>query len=175
MEAIQVNVPRLHPLDDYLRTDRLPPHTLCPPGCGIGIALNAFLRAVSELVGGEGKLDRKNVLFVGGIGCTARTSMYTMFDSAHVTHGRAIPFATGAKLANPPNIIPVVFSGDGDLAGIGGNHLIHAARRNMDLLVVVINNMTYGLTGGQLSPPTTPPTGHYTTTTPYGNPERPFN
>ncbi len=109
------------------------------------------------MVGGEGKLDRKNVLFVGGIGCTARTSMYTMFDSAHVTHGRAIPFATGAKLANPPNIIPVVFSGDGDLAGIGGNHLIHAARRNMDLLVVVINNMTYGLTGGPVIPPHNPP------------------
>ncbi|MFP3211209.1 MAG: thiamine pyrophosphate-dependent enzyme [Thermocladium sp.] len=169
MEAIQVSVPRLHPLDDYLRTDRLP-HTLCP-GCGIGIALNAFLRAVNEL-SSEGKLDRRNILFIGGIGCTARMSMYTMFDSAHVTHGRAIPFATGARLANP-NIIPVVFSGDGDLAGIGGNHLIHAARRNMDLLVVVINNMTYGLTGGQLSPTT--PTGHYTTTTPYGNPERPFN
>ena len=158
-----------HPIDDYLRLDRVP-YTWCP-GCGIGIALQHTIRAIKELVE-EGKLDRSKILFVTGIGCTGRAAGLVKFDSAHVLHGRPIPFAIGAKLANP-DLEPIVFSGDGDIAGIGGNHLLHAARRNMDLLVIMINNLTYALTGGQLAPTT--PYGIYSTTTPYGNPEFPID
>ncbi len=159
----------IHPLDRFLRPERLP-HMWCP-GCGIGIALSAFLRAVNELEE-EGKIDSRRIVFVTGIGCTARASGYVKFDAAHTPHGRAIPYAMGVKLANP-DLIPVVFSGDGDIVGIGGNHFIHAARRNMDMLVIMVNNMIYALTGGQVAPTT--PEKIYTTTTPWGNPERPFN
>ena len=154
-----------HPLDRYIREERFP-HIWCP-GCGLGIAMSSFLYAVDEL-----DLDPKEIAVVSGIGCSGRVAGYVRFDSYHTTHGRAIPFATGLKLAKP-NMKVVVFSGDGDLASIGGNHLIHAARRNVDLTIICINNFNYGMTGGQFGPTT--PLGAKTTTTPYGNFEHPFN
>jgi len=159
----------IHPLDRYLRTDRLP-HIWCP-GCGIGIALAGILRAIDRHIN-EGSFRFEDVAVITGIGCTARASCYLYFDAAHVIHGRAIPFATGLKLVRH-NMKVIVLGGDGDIAAIGGNHLLHAARRNMDLTVIMVNNMVYGMTGGQVAP-TTPP-GVYTTTTPYGNPEYPVN
>ncbi|MEM0361357.1 MAG: thiamine pyrophosphate-dependent enzyme [Sulfolobales archaeon] len=158
-----------HPLDRYLRTDRLP-HIWCP-GCGIGIAVSALLRAIDKHIR-EGHFTQDDVATVSGIGCTARATLYLNFDSAHVIHGRAIPFATGLKLVKP-NLKVVVIGGDGDIVAIGGNHILHAARRNMDLTVVMVNNMIYGMTGGQVAP-TTPP-GVYTTTTPLGNYDYPIN
>ncbi len=162
-------IARGHPLDKLLRTERLP-HIWCP-GCGLGTLLGSFLRAVDYLVS-KGVIDEKQLVVVTGIGCTGRLSAYVKLDGAHTPHGRAIPYAIGVKLGNP-RLVPVVISGDGDIASIGGNHLIHAARRNMDLLVIMANNLNYALTGGQMGP-TTPP-GAYTTTTPRGNPERPFD
>ena len=117
-------------------------------------------------------ISYEKLVLATGIGCWARAAFYVRFDSAHTIHGRAIPFASGVKLANP-SLTVMVFGGDGDIAGIGGNHLIHAARRNMDLLVFMISNFVYAMTGGQVAPTT--PTGLYTTTTPRGNPERPLN
>ncbi len=160
---------RLHPLDDYLRVDRLP-HIWCP-GCGIGITLGAILRAVDRRIS-EGAFRREDVAFITGIGCTARASLYVRFDAAHTIHGRAIPFAIGLKLVKPEMKV-IVMGGDGDLAAIGTNHLIHAARRNADILVIMVNNLVYGMTGGQVAPTT--PKGVPTTTTPKGNPERPIN
>ena len=154
-----------HPLDAYLRMERLP-HIWCP-GCGLGLILNCFIRSLLK-----SKLDLDRVAVVSGIGCTGRAAGYIRLDSFHTTHGRAIPFATGLKLANP-KLKVVVFSGDGDLVAIGGNHLIHAARRNVDMAVVCVNNFIYGMTGGQLGP-TTPPAAR-TTTTRAGNIEEPFN
>lgn len=154
-----------HPLDVYLRAERLP-HIWCP-GCGLGVILNCFLRG---LVKSELNLDK--VAIVSGIGCTGRIAGYIKLDSFHTTHGRAVPFATGLKLANP-KLKVVVISGDGDLVAIGGNHFIHAARRNIDITVVCANNFNYGMTGGQLGP-TTPLTAR-TTTSQTGNIERPFN
>jgi len=154
-----------HPLDAYLRAERLP-HIWCP-GCGLGLILNCFLR---DLLKSE--LDLDKVIVVSGIGCTGRAAGYVKLDSFHTTHGRAIPFATGLKLANP-ELKVVVISGDGDLAAIGGNHLIHAARRNIDMTVLLVNNFNYGMTGGQMGP-TTPLTAR-TTTSPQGNIEEPFN
>jgi 2-oxoglutarate ferredoxin oxidoreductase subunit beta len=145
--------------------DRMP-HIWCP-GCGIGTTVNCFARALVE-----SKVDLDKLCIVSGIGCTGRVAGYMNVDSFHTTHGRAIPFATGVKLANP-SLHVTVFAGDGDLFAIGGNHFIHAARRNMDLLVVCINNFNYGMTGGQ-SGPTTPHDAR-TTTTPQGNFEVPFN
>ncbi len=158
-----------HPLDPYLRVDRIP--TMWCPGCGLGVVLGTLLRAVDRRIR-EGQLKRENVAFVGGIGCTARMSLYPLFDSAHVAHGRAIPFALGVKIVKP-EMKMIVVGGDGDIAAIGGNHVLHALRRNADLLVVMVNNMVYGMTGGQLAPTT--PRGLYTTTTPYGNPEKEIN
>ncbi len=158
-----------HPLDQYLRTARLP-HIWCP-GCGIGIALGGVIRAIDKRIK-EGVLKKENVVFVTGIGCSARTSFYVNFDAAHTLHGRAIAFATGAKLAKP-ELEVIVIGGDGDIAGIGGNHLLHAAKRNMDLIVLMITNFVYAMTGGQVAPTT--PLGLYTTTTPHGNPEPPLN
>ncbi len=158
-----------HPLDRYLRTDRIP--TMWCPGCGLGILLGCVLRAVDRRIR-EGSLRRENVGFVGGIGCSARMTLYPYFDSAHVIHGRAIPFALGVKVVKP-EMKMVVVGGDGDIAAIGGNHILHAIRRNADLLVIMANNMIYGMTGGQQAPTT--PRGLYTTTTPYGNPEREIN
>ncbi len=154
-----------HPLDKYLRKERLP-HIWCS-GCGCGDILTAYAEAIKEL-----EMDPDKVGVVSGIGCIGRAAGYLNFDSFHTTHGRAIPFATGLKIANPELDVAVI-SGDGDLAAIGGNHLIHAARRNMDILVLCSNNYTYGMTGGQFSPTT--PMESFTTTTPYGNFERPFN
>ncbi len=154
-----------HPMDAVLRQDRLP-HIWCP-GCGLGTALTCF---VSALV--KSGLDLDKVVVVSGIGCTGRVAGYVRLDSFHTTHGRAIPFATGLKLGNP-ELKVVVFSGDGDLAGIGGNHLIHAARRNVDMTVICVNNFNYGMTGGQLAPTT--PLHARTSTSPRGNQEHPFN
>ncbi len=154
-----------HPLEKWLRTDRLP-HIWCS-GCGLGTALSAFLFALEEL-----KWDPDSVAVVSGIGCAGRVAGYLKLDTYHTTHGRAIPFATGLKLAKP-ELHVVVFSGDGDLFAIGGNHFIHAARRNMDIAVICVNNFNYGMTGGQLGPTT--PVGSRTTTSPFGNFEHPFN
>jgi 2-oxoglutarate ferredoxin oxidoreductase subunit beta len=154
-----------HPMDRLLRQDRLP-HIWCP-GCGLGTALNCFLGALIK-----SHLDPDKVAVVSGIGCSGRVAGYVAMDSFHTTHGRAIPFATGLKLANPALKV-VVFSGDGDLIAIGGNHFIHAARRNMDLTVICVNNFIYGMTGGQLGPTT--PTEARTSTSPTGNRDHPFN
>lgn len=154
-----------NPVLPFLRQDRIP-HIWCP-GCGIGTSLNCFCRALTE-----SELDLDKVAIVSGIGCTGRTAGYLNLDSFHTTHGRAIPFATGLKLGNP-ELNVVVYSGDGDLFAIGGNHFFHAARRNMDLLVVCVNNFTYGMTGGQVAPTT--PLGPTQTTMPFGNFEQPFN
>ena len=154
-----------HPLDEIIRSDRMP-HIWCP-GCGIGIAMRCYAQAILD----SGIPTDKQVV-VSGIGCTGRAAGYMNIDSYHSTHGRAIPFAVGIKLANP-DLSVTVFSGDGDLAAIGGNHLIHAARRNVDIKVICINNFNYGMTGGQSGPTT--PKGARATTAPYGNPELPFN
>jgi 2-oxoglutarate ferredoxin oxidoreductase subunit beta len=136
-------------------------------GCGIGNVLNYTLRAIDGI-----GLDIDRVVFCSGIGCSSRLPGYIEADGLHTTHGRSIAFATGVKLANP-DLTVVVFTGDGDLAGIGGNHFIHAARRNVDLTVICVNNYNYGMTGGQVSPTT--PAGAQSTTTPYGNAEEPFD
>lgn len=117
-------------------------------------------------------MDKDNVVVVSGIGCSSRAPGYLDFNTLHTTHGRAIPFATGVKLGNP-ELTVVVFTGDGDAAAIGGNHLIHAARRNLDMTVIILNNSIYGMTSGQYSPQT--PKGAFGTTAPYGNVERPFD
>lgn len=160
-----VDFPIHNPVEDILRMDRVP--TIWCPGCGIGTSVNSFAYALLST-----GIDLKKVAMVSGIGCSGRVSGYTKMDSFHVTHGRAIPFATGLKLANP-ELTVVVYSGDGDLTSIGGNHLIHAARRNMDLLVVCVNNMIYAMTGGQAAA-TTPGTS-ISTTTPYGSFEPELN
>lgn len=154
-----------HPMDSHLRMDRMP-HIWCS-GCGLGGMMAAFIQALQNT-----KRDLRYEVVVSGIGCSGRAAGYVGFDSFHTTHGRALPFATGIKLANPELNVTVI-SGDGDLFAIGGNHLIHAARRNMDLLVLCYNNYIYGMTGGQVAP-TTPLKG-ISTTTPYGNIEHPFN
>lgn len=149
----------------YLRQDRMP-HIWCP-GCGLGTTLNSFAQALTEA-----RPDLKKLAVVSGIGCTGRVAGYVNLDSFHTTHGRAIPFATGLKLANP-DLTVVVYSGDGDLFAIGGNHFAHAARRNMDLKIFCVNNFTYSMTGGQVAPTT--PIGAVQTTMPFGNFENPFN
>jgi len=154
-----------NPVLPYLRQDRLP-HIWCP-SCGIGTTVNCFARALTE-----SGMNLDEIAIVSGIGCTGRVAGYLNLDSFHTTHGRAIPFATGLKLANP-KLKVVVYSGDGDLAAIGGNHFVHAARRNMDLMVICVNNFTYGMTGGQVAPTT--PLGAKQTTMPFGNYEAPFN
>lgn len=154
-----------HPNDDILRAERIP-HIWCS-GCGLGTVIKAFGEAVDA---SPQSLDEHAV--VSGIGCTGRSAGYINTDSYHTTHGRAIPFATGIKVAKPELTVSVL-SGDGDLFNIGGNHFIHAARRNLDLTVVAVNNFNYGMTGGQFG--ATTPTGATTATTPYGNVERPFN
>ncbi len=160
-----MSVLRENPVNEYLRMERMP--SIWCPGCGIGTTVNCFTRALTE-----SKLDLDKVAIVSGIGCTGRVAGYLKLDSFHTTHGRAIPFATGLKLANP-DLKVVVYSGDGDLSAIGGHHLVHAARRNADLLCVCVNNFTYGMTGGQVTP-TTPVTA-VASTTPYGAYEETFN
>ena len=154
-----------HPMDPWLRQERLP-HIWCP-GCGIGIAFSCTISVMKE----SGK-PKDSFAIVSGIGCSSRAAGYLNIDSFHTTHGRSIPFATGLKLANP-DLKVLVFAGDGDLFAIGGNHFIHAARRNIDLTVICINNYIYGMTGGQFSPAT--PTGATSSTSPYGNQDTPFN
>jgi 2-oxoglutarate/2-oxoacid ferredoxin oxidoreductase subunit beta len=149
----------------YLRMERMP-HVWCPE-CGIGTVVKCFATALERR-----KLDLDKVSIVSGIGCSGRAAGYMNLDGFHTTHGRAIPFATGLKLARP-ELMVTVFSGDGDLSGIGGNHFIHAARRNLDLLVILINNFTYGMTGGQNAPTT--PISAKSSTMPFGNFETPFN
>lgn len=152
-------------MDSLLRTERIP-HIWCP-GCGIGTIFGAVLAAIKNT-----GWDPNTIAMVSGIGCTGRMAGYIRLDSFHTTHGRAIPFATGLKLARPETKI-IVVSGDGDLFAIGGNHFIHAARRNMDMTVICVNNLNYGMTGGQMSPST--PMGAKTTTSVNGSPEEPFN
>jgi len=155
----------VNPVEPFLRSDRMP-HIWCP-GCGIGTTVNCFARALIE-----SKIDLQSLALVSGIGCTGRVAGYVKLDSFHTTHGRAIPFATGLKLANP-KLNVVVYSGDGDLSAIGGNHLIHAARRNIDLKVICVNNLIYAMTGGQTAPTT--PDHSITSTNPYGVFEPAFN
>jgi 2-oxoglutarate ferredoxin oxidoreductase subunit beta len=150
---------------DWYRADRLP--TIFCVGCGNGTVINCALTAVAEV-----GWNREEVVFVSGIGCSSRAPGYIDADSLHTTHGRALAFATGVKLANP-DLQLVVFTGDGDLAAIGGNHFIHACRRNVDMTVICMNNQIYGMTGGQGSPTT--PRGALTTTTPYGAVEGTFD
>ncbi|HOV65657.1 MAG TPA: 2-oxoacid:ferredoxin oxidoreductase subunit beta [Bacillota bacterium] len=153
------------PLEKYLRVNKMP-HIWCP-GCGHGIVTQAIIRAVDEL-----GIDTEKTVVVSGIGCSSRAPGYMNFDTLHTTHGRAIAFATGIKMARP-ELRVIVITGDGDAAAIGGNHLIHAARRNVDLTVICFNNNIYGMTSGQYSPLT--PQGSYATTAPYGMLERPFD
>lgn len=152
-----------------LRVDRFP-HIWCS-GCGHGIVLSALVRALAIRIEAK-ELDPKDVVVVSGIGCAARAAGYLNFDGVHTTHGRAIAFATGIKLARP-ELKVIVITGDGDLAAIGGNHFIHAARRNIGLAVVCFNNSIYGMTSGQYSPMT--PRKAKATTAPYGHIEKPFD
>jgi 2-oxoglutarate/2-oxoacid ferredoxin oxidoreductase subunit beta len=150
---------------DYLRHNKKFPNVWCA-GCGIGIVLHAIIRAVDRM-----GVSKDDVAMVTGIGCTGRMSAYVDFHTLHTTHGRALAFATGLKMAKPDMHVVVVM-GDGDALAIGGNHFIHAARRNIDLTAIVVNNHTYGMTGGQASPTT--PHDMLATTTPYGNIEPSF-
>lgn len=155
----------LKDIESLMRENRLP-HIWCP-GCGNGIVMKAMLEAIQE----KG-IDPLKTVVVSGIGCSSRATGYLNFDTVHTTHGRAIAFATGIKLAKPELNVFVV-TGDGDGTAIGGNHLIHAARRNIDLNIILFNNNIYGMTGGQYSPLT--PKGKFATTAPYGNLERSFD
>ncbi|MFH0809010.1 MAG: 2-oxoacid:acceptor oxidoreductase family protein [Pseudomonadota bacterium] len=154
-----------HPKDDLLRGERIP-HIFCS-GCGIGTVVSSLVEVLHEQ-----EEPHKNIAMVSGIGCSSRVPGYLRLDGFHTTHGRSIPYATGLKLTNP-DLKVCVFAGDGDLASIGGNHLIQAARRNMDLKVICVNNFNYGMTGGQGGPTT--PTSAWSSTTVYGNIETPFN
>lgn len=152
-------------LRDWWREDRLP-HIFCA-GCGNGTIINCTLEAVDEMGWGQNE-----TIFISGIGCSSRAPGYIKTDSLHTTHGRPIPFATGVKLTNR-DLNVVVFTGDGDMAAIGGNHFIHGCRRNIDITVICMNNYIYGMTGGQGSPTT--PMGALTTTTPFGAAEPVFD
>jgi 2-oxoglutarate/2-oxoacid ferredoxin oxidoreductase subunit beta len=164
-----------HPMLKYLKAEglmgpRLP--TILCPGCGGGQVLNYTLQAVDRLIAKD-NIRKEEFLFISGVGCSSRiTSHYLNFDSAWTIHGRALAVATGALLANPAFRV-IVFTGDGDLAAIGGNHFIHACRRNINVTILCMNNGLYGMTGGQLAPTTEK--GAVTTTTPYGNPEKSFD
>lgn len=149
----------------YLREGMLP--TIFCNGCGHGSAIDYTLWAIEEL-----GLDLDNIALASGIGCSSRIPGYINADGLHTTHGRALAFATGIKAANP-DLNVIVFTGDGDCTGIGGNHFIHAARRNIDITVILLNNFIYGMTGGQQAP--TAPKGSIATTSPYGNIEQAFN
>jgi len=157
----------IHPVLKHFREDSPGiPHLWCP-GCGVGQVWHYTTKAIEEL-----GLDEDQVLWVGGSGCTGRMCTYWHKDFFHTLHGRALSFATGVKLARPEMTV-LVHSGDGECVAIGGNHLIHAARRNVDITLIAINNFNYGMTGGQFSPTT--PCSVYTSTTPYGNQEAPFD
>ncbi len=155
-----------HLIYQYLRHDKKFPHVWCP-GCGNGIVLGALIRTIHKL--GYAKDD---IVLVSGIGCAGRVTAYVDFTTLHTTHGRALTFATGVKLAKP-ELKVIVIMGDGDATAIGGNHLIHAARRNVDLTAIIVNNSIYGMTGGQFSPTT--PYSLKATTAPFGHVEHAFN
>ena len=160
---IQTEVP--FDINEYIRLEQMP-HFLCP-GCGHGIALRALLWAVHEL-----KIDKDKLAVVSGIGCSGRLSAYVDANSFHTTHGRPLAYATGLALARP-DLHVIVITGDGDSLAIGGNHLIHACRRNLNITCLMLNNEIYGMTGGQVSPTTS--SNRYTTTTPAGNTEPVFD
>jgi len=149
----------------YLRHDKAFPHVWCP-GCGNGIVLGELIRAIDHL-----GLEKDEIVLCSGIGCSGRMPVYVDFNTLHTTHGRALTFATGVKLAKP-SLKVITVMGDGDATAIGGNHFIHAARRNLDLTAIIINNQIYGMTGGQHSPTT--PYGAFATTATYGHIEHPF-
>ncbi len=151
---------------EYLRPKKKFPNVWCA-GCGNGIVMGALIRAIHNL-----GLDKDEVAVVSGIGCSSRMPVYLDFCTLHTTHGRAIAFATGVKIAKP-NMKVIVITGDGDALAIGGNHFIHASRRNIDLTVILIDNKIYGMTGGQFAPTT--PSGAIATTAPYGNYEKQFD
>lgn len=153
------NIPQ-RVIHKYLRHNKKFPHVWCA-GCSNGIVLGDIIRAIAEL-----NYDRDGITMVSGIGCSSRMPVYVDFNTLHTLHGRAIPFATGVKFQKPEQKV-IVVTGDGDATAIGGNHFIHAARRNIDITVILINNNIYGMTGGQYSPTT--PTGDRATTCPYGN------
>jgi 2-oxoglutarate/2-oxoacid ferredoxin oxidoreductase subunit beta len=150
----------------YLRHDKKFPHVWCP-GCGNGIILGALIRAISRT-----GYEKDEMVLVSGIGCSGRMTVYVDFNTLHTTHGRALTFATGVKLANP-KLQVIVIMGDGDATAIGGNHFIHAARRNLNLTALIVNNSIYGMTGGQYSPTT--PYGALASTSLYGNIEHAFS
>ncbi|HKK83307.1 MAG TPA: thiamine pyrophosphate-dependent enzyme [Atribacterota bacterium] len=152
-------------IEKYIRKEMFP-HIWCP-GCGNGIVLGALIRAIDSL-----GWEKDEVAMVSGIGCSSRITGYVDFNTMNTTHGRALPFATGIKMSNP-KLKVIAVMGDGDCAAIGGNHFIHAARRNIDITAVIINNMIYGMTGGQYSPMT--PTGKFGSTAPYGNIDQNFD
>ncbi|GFM35643.1 2-oxoacid:ferredoxin oxidoreductase subunit beta [Desulfovibrio psychrotolerans] len=153
-------------IHEYLRHNKKFPHVFCP-GCGHGIVLGSLIRSVHAL-----QLPKDDVVVVAGIGCSGRMAVYVDFNTVHTTHGRALTFATGIKMANP-RLKVICVMGDGDALSIGGNHLIHAARRNIGVTALVLNNMIYGMTGGQCSPAT--PQGNTSMTTPHGSLEQPFD
>ncbi|MBI2958144.1 MAG: 2-oxoacid:ferredoxin oxidoreductase subunit beta [Chloroflexi bacterium] len=157
---------KMPPMQYYLRSKKKFPTVWCP-GCGIGIVQGGIIRGIERL-----RLSKDEVAMISGIGCTGRMPVYVDFNTMHTTHGRALAFATGLKLAKPGMKVLVVM-GDGDAVAIGGNHFIHAARRNLDLTAIIVNNQTYGMTGGQQSPTT--PLGDLATVAPYGNIDQPFD
>jgi len=172
-QGLEVNEGQLPPENWFERSETLQKlrknkkfPTIWCSGCGIGIVMGALIRAIDHL-----GLDNDNVALVAGIGCTARMPIYLDFNTLHTTHGRALAFATGLKIARPDMKV-IAIMGDGDALAIGGNHFIHAARRNIGITAIVVNNAIYGMTGGQYSP-TTPLNGR-ATTAPYGNIEPPF-
>lgn len=152
-------------IEKYFRKDMMP-HIFCP-GCGHGVLMKGIAIAIDRL-----NYDKNEVCIVSGIGCSSRAAGYMDFNTIHTTHGRAIAVATGMKMARP-ELKVIVITGDGDASAIGGNHFIHAARRNIDLSVFVFNNNIYGMTGGQYSPTT--PMGDYGTTAPYSNIDQSFD
>ena len=165
MAAVLENKTTINPLRKYVREEKMP-HFFCP-GCGCGQVLGSFLRGVDEL-----KIDIDRMATVAGVGCSARIPVYIKTDTLHGVHGRTLAWATGIKLHSPDTKV-VVFAGDGDAVSIGGNHFIHAARRNLDVLMIVVNNFNFAMTGGQVAPMTPP--GSVTMTTPYGSGEAPFD
>lgn len=150
----------------YLRVRKRFPNVWCA-GCGIGIVMGSIIRAIDEM-----GYSKDEVTLVSGIGCSSRLPVYCDFNTLHTTHGRALAFATGVKMAKPALKV-IVVTGDGDALAIGGNHFIHACRRNIDITTILINNRIYGMTGGQFSPTT--PSKAYATTAPFGNLEKAFD
>ena len=151
-------------LQNLRKNKRFP--TIWCSGCGIGVVMGSLIRAIENL-----GLENDQVALVAGIGCTARMPVYMDYNTLHTTHGRALAFATGLKIARPEMKV-IAIMGDGDAMAIGGNHFIHAARRNIGITALVVNNSIYGMTGGQYSPTT--PLDARATTAPYGNVEPPF-